>query len=74
MAKSRDIRKLKGMIDRPRRSVSVQDMRAATFRRAGKRHVAGLEPEMYSERRIREFNAAEAELGSALRRKRKPTR
>ncbi len=36
IAASRDVRELKGMIERPRRPVSVEDMRKAVARRAGR--------------------------------------
>ena len=36
VAASRDVRELKGMIDRPRRPVSIEDMRKAIARRAGR--------------------------------------
>ena len=36
VAASRDVRELKGMIDRPRRPVSIEDMRKAITRRAGR--------------------------------------
>jgi antitoxin PrlF len=36
VAASRDVRELKGMIDRPRKPVSVEDMRKAVARRAGR--------------------------------------
>jgi antitoxin PrlF len=37
VAASRDVRELKGMIARPRKPVSVEDMRKAVARRAGRR-------------------------------------
>jgi antitoxin PrlF len=36
VAASKDVRELKGMIDRPRQPVSVEDMRKAVSRRAGR--------------------------------------
>lgn len=36
VAASKDVRELKGMIDRPRKPVSVEDMRKAVARRAGR--------------------------------------
>jgi AbrB family looped-hinge helix DNA binding protein len=36
VAASKDVRELKGMIDRPRRPVSVEEMRRAVARRAGR--------------------------------------
>ena len=36
VAASRDVRELKGMIDRPRRPVSVEGMRRVVARRAGR--------------------------------------
>jgi antitoxin PrlF len=36
VAASRDVRELKGMIGRPRKVVSVEDMRKAVARRAGR--------------------------------------
>lgn len=36
IAASRDVRELKGMIGRPRRAVSVEDMRKAVARRASR--------------------------------------
>ncbi len=36
VAASRDVRELKGMIGRPRRPVSVEDMRKTVARRAGR--------------------------------------
>jgi len=63
VAASRDVRELKGMIYRPRRSVRVEDMRKAA------RPV-----EIYGERRIRGFDAAEAQLDKALRRRKKTAR
>ena len=63
IAASRDVRELKGMIARPRRRVSMEDMRKSA------RTV-----EIYSERRIRGFDASEAELDKALRRTKKSAR
>lgn len=36
VAASKDVRELKGMIERPRKPVSVEDMRRAVARRAGR--------------------------------------
>jgi AbrB family looped-hinge helix DNA binding protein len=36
VAASKDVRELKGMIERPRKPVSVEDMRKAVARRAGR--------------------------------------
>jgi antitoxin PrlF len=36
LAASKDVRDLKGMIDKPARAVSVEDMRKAVARRAGR--------------------------------------
>jgi len=36
VAASKDVRELKGIIDRPRQPVSVEDMRRAVARRAGR--------------------------------------
>ena len=62
MVASTAVRELKGLIDAPRRRVSVEDMREAA------RPV-----EIYSARRIRGFDASETEPQKALRRT-KPAR
>jgi len=64
VAASRDVRELKGMIDRPRRPVRVEDMRKAPVQPI----------EIYGERRTREFKAAEAQLEKVLRRRKKTAR
>ena len=64
VAASRDVRELKGMIDRPRRPVRVEDMRKAPVQPI----------EIYGERRTREFKAAEAQLEKVLCRRKKTAR